>query len=203
MKITNINEFRKTALCAACVLLAAGAVEAKPDKGKDKGGKGGSPGHSEKENGGGKHDYKGKPDKHDDVSKDIEKAHKEARKEDEKSDKEFAKWREKRFRDDDRDGVLRYFSGYRDNEYGLPPGLAKNYRRGKGLPPGWQKKLVNGYVIEDDWNDRFHPLEYSLFPRLEAVPDTRLYMFGNRIVRVYEPRREVIDVITVPTIRYE
>jgi hypothetical protein len=137
MKTTAMNVFGISVLCAACVLLAAGTAEAKPDK--DKGGKGGGkPGHSEKQKGGGKHENKGKADK-----------------------------------------------------------------RGKPLPPGWQKKVQGGYVIEDDLKDYFQPLEYSLFPGVEAVPDTRLYLYGNRIVRVYEPRREVIDLIEVPTIRFD
>jgi len=120
----------------------------------------------------------------------------------EKQDKQEAKWREKRFRDDDRTGVIRYFEGFRDREHRLPPGLAKQYRAGKPLPPGWQKKVHNGYVIEDDWNGYFYPVEYETFPFLEREPDTRLYWYGDRIVRVYEPRREVIDVIIVPTIRF-
>lgn len=186
-----LHGFRSSALCAACLLLAAGAVEAKP--GKDKGGKGGGkPGHSEKQKGGGKHDNKGKPDKGGKPHKDFD-----------KGDKEKAEWRKKSFRDDDRTGVIRYFSDYRDNVHGLPPGLAKNYLRGKPLPPGWQKKVYGGYVIADDLRDHFLPLEYSLFPGLEVVPDTRLYLYGNRIVRVYEPRREVIDIIVVPTIRFD
>lgn len=201
MKTKMTDGFRNSALLAACLLLAAGAAEGKPGKGKGEKG-GGKPEHSEKQKGG-KPDNKGKPDKHDDVRKEIEKDHKEAHKADKKLDKEVAEWRKKRFRDDDRTGVIRYFSGYRENEYGLPPGLAKNYRRGKPLPPGWQKKVFDGYVIGDDMSGHFHPLKHSLFPGLEVVPNTRLYLYGNRLVRVYEPRREVIDVIEVPTIRFD
>jgi hypothetical protein len=190
-----MNVFRNSALCAACFLLAAGAAEAKPDK--DKGGKGGGKqGNSEKQNGGGKQGNKGKPDN-------DRKENGKDWKDDDKSDNDNAEWRKKGFRDDDRTGVIRYFSGFRDQERGLPPGLAKNLQRGKALPPGWQKKVQGGYVIEDDLNDYFHPLEYSLFPGLEAVPDTRLYLYGNRIVRVYEPRRQVIDIIDIPTIRLD
>jgi hypothetical protein len=195
---TILHGFRNSALCAACVLLAAGAAEAKP--GKDKGDKGGGkPGHSEKQKGGGKHDDKGKPDKGGSDHGDKGKDHKDSGKED-KGDTE---WRRKSFRDDDRTTVIRYFSGFSGQERGLPPGLAKNYLRRKPLPPGWQKKVYGGYVITDDHRDYFHPLEYSLFPGLEVVPDTRLYLYGNRIVRVYEPRREVIDIIEVPTIRFD
>ena len=75
--------------------------------------------------------------------------------------------------------------------------------RGAPLPPGWRKKLVSGYVIEDDLYDNFRPLAYDLFPGLDPVPDTRLYRYGDRVVRVYEPRREIIDVIPVPTIRLD
>lgn len=195
MKTITMNVFRNSALCAACVLLAAGTAQAKPDK--DKGG--GKPGHSDKQKGGGEHENKDKADKGDKDNKDNGKDHKDA----EKADNGNAEWRKKSFRDDDRTGVIRYFSGFSDQERGLPPGLAKNLQRGKALPPGWQKKVQNGYVIEDDHKDYFQPLEYSLFPGLEAVPDTRLYLYGNRIVRVYEPRREVIDMIDVPTIRFD
>lgn len=198
MKTTTKNVFLNSALCAACVLLATGTAEAKPDKGKgDKGG--GKPDHSEKDKGEGKHEDKDKPDKGDKDNKDNGKDRKDA----EKADNGDTEWRKKSFRDDDRTNVIRYFSGFSDQERGLPPGLAKNLQRGKPLPPGWQKKVQGGYVIEDDLKDYFQPLEYSLFPQLEAVPDTRLYLYGNRIVRVYEPRREVIDFFEVPTIRFD
>ncbi len=189
--------FRNSALCAASLLLATGAVHGKQDKGK--GGKDGDkPSHSEKKKGGEKHDNKDKKDHGSHANKVDGKDHKN-----DKADKGNAEWRRKNFRDDDRTGVIRYFSDYSRKERGLPPGLAKNYLRGKPLPPGWQKKVYSGYVIDDELNDYFHPLEYSLFPRLEVVPDTRLYLYGNRVVRVYEPLREVIDLIEVPTIRLD
>jgi hypothetical protein len=199
-----MNVFRNSALCAACVLLAAGTAHAKPDKDKGEKGGGGGQGNSEKQKGGGKHENKGNADKGDKTHKEAGKDQKENGKSDNgKADDDNVEWRKKSFRDDDRTSVVRYFSGFSDQERGLPPGLAKNYLRGKPLPPGWQKKVYGGYVIEDDFRDYFHPLEYSLFPGLEVVPDTRLYLYGNRIVRVYEPRREVIDIIEVPTIRFD
>ena len=207
----NTKYIFRPALCglgALCLALVPGIADAKPGKGKGKGGD--APGQSEKgkpDKGRGKSDHKadfkpdgkahGKADK--EFAKDLERAHKDAG----KDAKEFAKWREKRFGDEERRSVVEYFGRYRDNEHGLPPGLAKNLRRGKPLPPGWQKKLVPGYVVEDDFFSDFHPLSSSRFPGLEAVPDTRLYRYGDRIVRVYEPRREIIDVIPVPTIRLD
>jgi hypothetical protein len=194
MKDSKMNGFRNSTLFAACLLPAAGGAEGKPDR--DEGGKGG-----------GKPDNKGKPDKHDDARKDAEKHRKdfgkdqkEARKDYEKQDKEVAEWRKKCFRDEDRTGVIHHFSDYSKNEYGLPLGLAKNYRNGKPLPPGWQKRVYNGYVIDDGLPGYFHPLEHNLFPGLEVVPDRRLHLYGNRLVRGYEPCREVIDVFEVPTI---
>lgn len=189
----------------SCSLLSAGSLDAKPGKDKNKD-KGGHQGHSEKGKGKGNGKDKGgksreKAEKG--ARKDFEKQNKEARKAAEKQDKEIAKWREKRFRDDDRDSVLRYFSEYSDKKHGLPPGLAKNLRRGKPLPPGWRDKVSRGYVIDDDHREYFQPLSNDLFPRLEVVPDTRLYRYGDRIVRVYEPRREVIDMFVVPTIRLD
>ena len=213
MKTTISHLKTLSCIAASCSLLGAGLVHAKEGKEKGNGKNNGGPaGHSDKGKGGGKDKGnnfdkdQGKAEKAfrkdmDKDNKNFEKDFKEARKEVEKDDKEFAKWREKRFRDNDRDGVLRYFSDYRDTEYGLPPGLAKNLNRGKPLPPGWRNKVSRGYVIEDDYQDYFYPLENDLFPGMEVIPDTRLYRYGDRIVRVYEPRREVIDMIVIPTIR--
>ena len=40
--------------------------------------------------------------------------------------------------------------GKHDKHDNLPPGLAKNQKRGKPLPPGWQKKLHRGDIIDAD-----------------------------------------------------
>lgn len=204
MKISFPHLKTVLGLAVSCSLLSTGTIEAKPGKGKGND-KGGPPGHSEKGKGKnkGNKEAKGHKNADKDLTKDIEKDVKNVRKNDEKQAKANAKWREKRFRDNDHDDVIRYFSDYRDREHGLPPGLAKNLRNGKPLPPGWRKKVDRGYVIEEDYRDHFHPLSYELFPGLEVVPDTRLYRYGDRVVRVYEPRREVIDVIIVPTIRFD
>lgn len=111
--------------------------------------------------------------------------------------------RRSRFVDRDRSAVLEYFGEYRDRDHGLPPGLAKNLRRGKPLPPGWRKKITRGSVIGDAWWSSFVRLPYSRFPSLDSVPDTGLYWYGDRLYRVYEPRREVVDVIVVPTIHID
>jgi hypothetical protein len=102
-----------------------------------------------------------------------------------------------RFQDSERGVIMGYFEGYRNQGQGLPPGLAKKVNRGKPLPPGWQKKVAPGYRIDDEWWPQFTPVPYDWFPGLRAEPDTRLYYHGDRVVRVYEPRREVVDVVII------
>lgn len=176
-------------------LITLGAIvvptaSADPGKGKGKGGGGAAHGKGHGNQGQGKGQAKkggeGKPDKQD----------------------KGGKWDDQgralaRFKDKDKAVVTGYFDQYRGNPHGLPPGLAKKVARGKALPPGWQKKLARGYVIEPEWWNDFVPVEDAWFPGLEPYPDTRLYWYGDRVVRVYEPRREVVDVIVVSTIHID
>jgi hypothetical protein len=160
--------------------IAATQADAKPDKGNS-GGKGhGKSGnaHSQKAN-------KGKGPEH--AGKAAGKGEKHSQ------PAQFA-----RFKDNDRNEIVDYFGRYRTQGDGLPPGLAMNQRRGKPLPPGWQKKLVPGYRINDNEWLSYAPVPSAWFPKLRMEPDTRLYHYGDRVVRVYEPRREVIEVITLP-----
>jgi len=108
-----------------------------------------------------------------------------------------------RFQDRDRERIVGYFAGYRNDRHGLPPGLAKKWETGHRLPGGWRDRVVAGYVIEDAWYPAFEPVPYSWFPELVVIPDTRLYWYGDRVVRVYEPRREVVDVVIIPSIHID
>jgi hypothetical protein len=81
--------------------------------------------------------------------------------------------------------------------------LAKNCQTGKRRPPGWRDRVVSGYVIERQWLPAFRPVEYSWFPGIAVVPDTRLYWYGDRVIRVYGPTHEGVDVIIVPTIHID
>jgi hypothetical protein len=151
--------------------LIVAQVDAKPDK-EDKGGKGKGKGpeHSQKAQGKGQ-DKKGKQPQAPRIA---------------------------RFRDEERGEIVAYFNSYQGKGGGLPPGLAMNQRRGKPLPPGWQRKLAPGYRIDDVSWLSFAPVPAEWFPKLRMEPDTRLYHYGDRVVRVYEPRREVLDVIILP-----
>ena len=177
---TNISmKYKYIAALLGSLAMVSSQVDAKPGKGNS-GGKGqgnSGNGHSQKAN-----DHKG-PD--------------HAGKAAGKSDKNSQDARFARFKEDERNEILDYFSRYRAQGEGLPPGLAMNQRRGKPLPPGWQKKLVPGYRINDDEWLNYAPVPSEWFPKQRMEPGTRLYHYGDRVVRVYEPRREVIDVISL------
>ena len=166
-----------------------------PGQGKDKGDKGGGP------------DNKGKPDKGPDLQAKKDKPEKPDKvekfdKPEKDKRKDFRTEEIVRYKDPDRKVIVEYFSPYKDNDRGLPPGLAKNLRRGKPLPPGWQDRYSPGYRIEDEYWESFTPVSYEWFPSLRREPDVQLYYYGDRIVRVYEPRREIIEIIIVPTLRF-
>ena len=212
---------------AALALLLVPA-DAKPGGGNGGGNNKGGGGGSEKDDKGNKGNKGGGADKGNKGGRkgDKEKGPEKAAKNDNKPDKDmsdkgnkgnngnkgdkpgknkgedFSIERAPRFKDEERGAILGYFSRHKDNDGGLPPGLAKNLRRGKPLPPGWQDKVASGYRIEDDYWDSFTPVPYDWFPELRPEPDYALYYYGDRIVRVYEPRRTVVEVIIVPTIRF-
>jgi hypothetical protein len=170
----------KLATIALSSLALITTAEAKPDKGGN--GKGG--------NGKGGGQAQGKPDK--DKGKGPDQVqHKGKPDHDRKPGRpEIPAWK-----DDQRKSIVSYFDTLQQKHKGLPTGLAMNERRGKPLPPGWEKKYVAGRMIEDeDWQS-FVPVPNDWFPDLRMEPDTRLYHYGDRVVRVYEPRREILDVI--------
>lgn len=117
------------------------------------------------------------------------------------------KWDDKqrgaaKFTGKDRGDLVSFWDQYRGKPNGLPPGLAKNLRRGKPLPPGWQNKLKTGWRIDDEWWDRFDRVPSDFLPKDMKIPaDTGMFLLGDRMVRVHEPTREVIDHVAVPTIK--
>ena len=152
---------------------------------------------------------KGKPDKSSGKSKDHpskakkDKDHPSDNGKGKGSDKKDHPWRsEGKFKDKDREDVISHWDQYKGHPHGLPPGLAKNLRRGKSLPPGWDKKVRSGWVVEDDWWGLFDRVPSDNLPVDTRLPkDTGMYLFGDRMVRVHEPSREVIDFVRVPTIK--
>lgn len=111
-------------------------------------------------------------------------------------------WRaQARFHDRDRAVFHTHFQKYKRHPHGLPPGLAKNLHRGKPLPPGWHQKLREGWIIDDSWWGHFQPVPAAHLPSGLHYPlDTGIYLFGDRLVRVHRPSREVIDLIRIASI---
>ena len=112
-------------------------------------------------------------------------------------------WRKAaKFVEKDRSDIISHWDKYKGNAMGLPPGLAKNLRRGKGLPPGWQKKVQSGWMIEDDWWSLMNRVPASYLPSGMKLPkDTGMFLFGDRMLRVHEPTREVIDFVKLPGVK--
>lgn len=105
------------------------------------------------------------------------------------------------FKDEQRNEIVNYFTEYQKKNKGLPPGLDMNQRRGKPLPPGWEKKLTPGSRLDDDMWSSFAPVPNEWFPNLAMEPDTRLYHYGDRVVRVRESKREILEVILLNMLR--
>ena len=194
MKTKNLA---KTVIALMSSVALAGSASA--EKGGGGNGKGGGGGNG-KGGGPSEHENGNKPDKGNKGDKPDKGDHGNAAKDDKGDKKDFKTDNIARFADKDRSSIIDYFTGYRDNENGLPPGLAKNVARGKPLPPGWQKKIEPGYRIEDDLWSGFTPVPDGWFPGIRREPDTRFYFHGDRVIRVYEPRREILDVVVVPSL---
>ena len=79
---------------------------------------------------------------------------------------------------------------------GLPPGLKKKAASGKALPPGWQKKIAPGEVMPREVYGIAEPLPKDVRSKLPPEPKgTVTVKVDDRIVRVYESTREIIDVL--------
>jgi hypothetical protein len=101
-----------------------------------------------------------------------------------------------KFEDNDRKAILNIFRAP-DGRKQLPPGLAKNLKRGKPLPPGWQKKLNPGYRIENEIWNAFTPISYDMVPNAKRHPNAQLYYHDNKVYRVLNATREILDVMSV------
>jgi hypothetical protein len=196
-----------TLLCTLAFGLSEASAQGKGDKGKgkgksstsDKGKKGPSKDKgSSKDKGKDSSKDKGK-DKKDDKGSSKNKDDKDKKGKDKKDDD----WRhDSKFKDKDRDDLLSHWDKYKGDNHGLPPGLAKNLRRGKPLPPGWEKKVKSGWKVDDEWWDRFDRVPNNYLPKDFKLPkDTGMFLLGDRMVRVHEPSREVIDFVRIPSIK--
>ncbi len=77
----------------------------------------------------------------------------------------------------------------------LPPGLAKKVARGGTLPPGWQMKVQRGEVMDYEVYNSGSPLPEELLRKLSSIPKgTVLLKVGNKIVKVIEASRKIVDL---------
>ncbi len=87
---------------------------------------------------------------------------------------------------------------YKVKKKSLPPGLAKKLARGGTLPPGWQKKVARGEVMGYEVYNNANPLPEELLRRLSTIPrGTVLLQVGNKIVKVIEVSREIVDLFEI------
>jgi hypothetical protein len=97
--------------------------------------------------------------------------------------------------------IKKYFKGIsakKENKVkkkSLPPGLAKKLARGGTLPPGWQMKVARGEVIDYEAYKNANPLPEELLKKLSSIPEgTVLLQVGNKIVKVIEASRKIVDL---------
>jgi len=77
----------------------------------------------------------------------------------------------------------------------LPPGLAKKLARGGTLPPGWQMKVARGEVMDYEVYNNASSLPEELLRMLSSIPEgTVLLQVGNKIVKVIEASRKIVDL---------
>ena len=87
---------------------------------------------------------------------------------------------------------------YKVKKKSLPPGLAKKLARGGTLPPGWQKKVARGEVMGYEVYKNANPLPEELLRRLSTIHrGTVLLQVGNKIVKVIEASREIVDLFEI------
>ncbi|HSH94811.1 MAG TPA: hypothetical protein VK968_11745, partial [Roseimicrobium sp.] len=78
------------------------------------------------------------------------------------------------------------------------PGLEKKAAKGGELPAGWQKKVARGEVLPPEVMAHAEPLPDSVAAKLPPQPKgTVLRKIDDKVVRVKESSREVLDVIEI------
>jgi len=80
----------------------------------------------------------------------------------------------------------------------LPPGLAKKVQNGGELPPGWQKKIAKGEVLDVDVYRNAVPLSKEEQHKYSSSKTgTKLLKIENKIIRVMDATRTIIDVFEI------
>ena len=117
------------------------------------------------------------------------------------------------FTEDEKRIIQSYFQDHRDYRYdndnngssrdkpkkmkSLPPGLQKKMARGGELPPGWQKKVARGEVLDAGLYRQSRSLPEALLHRLSTDADTELRLLDDRVIRIIDDSRVILDVLQV------
>lgn len=100
------------------------------------------------------------------------------------------------FSSSEKDAIKGFYSVQSQN---LPPGLQKKVAKGGSLPPGWQKKVTKGQVIPSDIYRQAEPLPKDIMIQLPPLTaGTSIMKIDNRIVKVADATKTIIDVIDLP-----
>ena len=117
------------------------------------------------------------------------------------------------FTEDEKRIIQSYFKDHREYRYdddnngsgrdkpkkkkSLPPGLQKKLARGGELPPGWQKKVARGEVLDAGLYRHSRSLPEELYNRLSIDADTELRLLDDRVIRIMNDSRAILDVFQV------
>lgn len=87
-------------------------------------------------------------------------------------------------------------ASWKKSKKSLPPGLQKKVDRGGELPPGWKKKLEIGTELDPEVDAVAVPLPEEIRSRLPEIPEgTEIVQVGEKIIRVIESTREIVDIL--------
>ncbi|MHC4268025.1 MAG: hypothetical protein ACYSTS_06130 [Planctomycetota bacterium] len=105
---------------------------------------------------------------------------------------------------EDKKIIMKYLKGvsakkkHKVKKKSLPPGLAKKLARGGTLPPGWQMKVARGEVMDYEVYNNAISLPEELLRKISAIPEgTVLLHVGNKIVKVIEASRKIVDLFEI------
>ncbi|WP_156817236.1 hypothetical protein [Rubritalea marina] len=95
-----------------------------------------------------------------------------------------------------------FYKQYAESDLGLPSGIAKKVAAADPLPSGWRDQLSPGWKIDEAWQQRLHIVSMADLPLdFKVSHDVGVYLLGDRILRVDEGNKALIDAVRIPTIK--
>lgn len=101
-----------------------------------------------------------------------------------------------------RDSLRHFYKQYPAEQRGLPSGLLSKVQEMEALPSGWRDKLKPGWKIDEAWMQRLIPISLTELPADFAVGNgIGVYLLGDRILRVDEEAKSLIDSVRISSIK--